>query len=949
MATERIIIEVSERGSRTVRRSLDDIGDSAKRAEGGVQLLRRALGLIGGGLAVQQLVQMADAYTNIQNRLKLVTTGTANLARVTNELFEISNRTRSSYEGTANMYARVALSARSLGVSQQELLNFTESLNQAVILSGASMREAEGALIQLSQGLASGTLQGDEMRSVLEQLPMVADVIADHLGVTRGELRKMGSEGKVSAQQILEAFREAREELGEKFAETVPTIGQAFQVLKNRALELWGEFATTSSIAQGLASALLWIANNLDNIIPLAIAVAGIFAAWTVGASIMAVLGPMIALERALGATSAASALFSIAMKGAQRAVMGLTAAIAANPIGAIAVAITAVIALLYTFSDDIKVTEDGVVSLRDVFVAAFQIIMESLSGVIAFFQEGWQTAVGVVNAIFAAFGTTVSEVFNVILQIAKAVVNGFIGLWVLAFKTVQLAWNNFPGLMDVIFTAVVNLGAAAAEALFNAWQIPLRGIAGALSYIDEEASAGLSGFLDNISIRVPRREASAAGRQFASDFSGAAREALTQDYVGDFAGAVMARARQNAESRGQGGLNPASGGVPGAANAAGSAANATRDLADAEREAQSALQDFLTDIDREIALLGMSNRERERAQMIYRLEDQMKRQLTQTERELVDARIDALQAARDADTINQELDHLRQQNELLTLNRQERELRAATMQLEQQLGRALTEEERAQVETLVLQNQALREQRAVLDEIRGPMEDIRNRQQAINDLFSSGQITLEEYEREMRKLAVAATELDNTLEGGVANALARLAQEADNFGAQISDAVVGMTKKLEDSIVEFVKTGKFSFKDLADFAIEQFVRIMAQQLIAQIAGGLGGGAGAGGGFGGVLAGLFGGFANGGSFMVGGSGTTDSKLVAFRATPGERVDISTPNQQRSAMNGRGGNNFSISVTVQDPRDEMSARRSGKAVAREVGRAIQRVSGDLPRR
>ena len=266
-------------------------------------------------------------------------------------------------------------------------------------------------------------------------------------------------------------------------------------------------------------------------------------------------------------------------------------------------------------------------------------------------------------------------------------------------------------------------------------------------------------------------------------------------------------------------------------------------------------------------------------------------------------------------------------------------------MQLEQQLGRELTEQERAQVETLVLQNQALREQRAVLDEIRGPMEDIRTRQQAINDLFSSGKITLEEYEREMRKLAVAGTELDNTLQGGVSNALARLAQEADNFGAQISDAVVGMANKLEDSIVEFVKTGKFSFKDLADFAIEQFVRIMAKQLIAQIAEDLGGG----GGLGGVLASLFGGFANGGSFMVGGSGTTDSKLVAFRATPGERVDISTPNQQRSGVNGRGGNNFSISVTVQDPRDEMSARRSGKAVAREVGRAIQRVSSDLPRR
>ena len=937
MATERIIIEVSERGSRTVRRNLEDIGNSATRAEGGVQLLRRALGLIGGGLAVRELVQMADTYTNLQNRLKLVTSGTANLARVTDELFEISNRTRSSFEGTANMYARVALSARSLGVSQQELLNFTESLNQAVILSGASMREAEGALIQLSQGLASGTLQGDELRSVLEQLPMVADVIAEHLGVTRGELREMGKEGQITAQMILEAFREARGELADQFAQTVPTIGQALQVLKNRAMELWGEFTTGSGIAQALAASIMWVANNLENIIPLALTVAAIFAAWTVGSSIMAVLGPLLALERALGATTTASALFGVAMKGAQRAVMGLTAAIAANPIGAIAVAITAVIALLYTFSDDIKVTEDGVVSLRDVFVAAFQIIMESLQGVIAFFQTGWETAVGVVNTIFAAFGTTVSEVFQAILQVAKVIVNGLIGVFVLAFRTIQLAWNNFPGFMDALFTGVVNAAISAANTVLNAWQAPLRLIQAGLEATGADGLASrLQGALDTVTIRIPPRRASAAGQQFARDFGNAAQEALTTDYVGNFADAVMARARQNAEARGQQGeLDPAGPGrvVPSTQDAASS----TRDLADAERDAQNALADFLREIDQEIALLGMSRREREKMQMIYRLEDQMKRQLTQTERELVDARIAELQAARDREAIGRAIQDLEEENELLTLNRREREMRVEVMRLERDLGRELTEAERAQIEALVLQNQALREQRDILNEINGPMEDIRARQQALNDLFANGRITLEEYEREMRKLGVAATELDNTLEGGVANALARLAQEADNFSAQISDAIVGMTKKLEDSIVEFVKTGKFSFKDLADFAIEQFVRIMTQQLIAQIAGS-------------ILPG-FGlpGFANGGSFIVGGSGTTDSKLVAFRATPGERVDVSTPNQQRSGRNGDGGNNYNISVTVQDPRDEMSARRTGKAVAREVGRAIQRVSGDLPRR
>lgn len=308
MATERIEIIVSERGTRTVRRNIEDIGGGAKGAESAVTLLNRALGLLGGALALDKLIRMADTFTNIQNRLKLVTTGTENLARVTDELFNVANRTRSSYESTAELYTRVAQASKDLGRSQEELLQFTESLNQAVILSGASAEEASAGIIQLSQGIASGALQGDELRSVLEQLPAVADVIAKSLGVTRGELRAMGKEGKITAQVVLDAFKQAREELDGKFAQTVPTIGQSFTVLQNNAMRLWGEFTTGSGIAQGLAQALLLVANNLDRIIPLAIGVGVAFAGWSIASTIAGILGPMIALERALGATSVASA-----------------------------------------------------------------------------------------------------------------------------------------------------------------------------------------------------------------------------------------------------------------------------------------------------------------------------------------------------------------------------------------------------------------------------------------------------------------------------------------------------------------------------------------------------------------------------------------------------------------------------------------------------------------
>jgi lambda family phage tail tape measure protein len=266
MANENINIIITEKGGKTVQRTIKDIGTSASGSASAVDGLKSALGLLGGALSVRELIRMADTYTNIQNRLKLVTTDTQNLAAVTNELFQIANNTRSSFEGTAELYSRVGLAAKDLGVSQKQLLEFTESLNQAVILSGASAAEASAGIIQLSQGLASGALRGDELRSVLEQLPMVADVIAKELKITRGELRFMGEQGKITADIVLKAFKNAREELGDKFAKTVPTIGQAFTILNNSVIKYVGSLSTAYNVTGRLAELIIKFATNLDQV-----------------------------------------------------------------------------------------------------------------------------------------------------------------------------------------------------------------------------------------------------------------------------------------------------------------------------------------------------------------------------------------------------------------------------------------------------------------------------------------------------------------------------------------------------------------------------------------------------------------------------------------------------------------------------------------------------------
>ena len=273
MADENIIIGIKGEveGGKVVARTLDDIDKAQlkaknsnkelenqfKQTNGAAAYLGTALKGLLAAFGLRELQQIVDTYTNIQNRLKLVTNGSADLANTTKELFAIANDTRQSFAATAEVYTRVALATKELGMTQQQTLQFSKSLNQAVVLSGASAAEAQAGLIQLSQGLASGALRGDELRSVLEQLPAVADVIAKSLGVTRGELRKMGEDGKITAGVIIKAFAEAQKELDGKFAKTVPTIAQAFTILKNRVIELTGEMDKTSHASEKVAWAII--------------------------------------------------------------------------------------------------------------------------------------------------------------------------------------------------------------------------------------------------------------------------------------------------------------------------------------------------------------------------------------------------------------------------------------------------------------------------------------------------------------------------------------------------------------------------------------------------------------------------------------------------------------------------------------------------------------------
>lgn len=231
-----------------------------------VTSLGGAFSALAAGLAVKEIVETADALTLVDSRLSLVTDSAQDLTSVQTALYNIANQTRVSFQETANLYARIARSSDQLGVSQADLLEVTEAINKALIVSGASAVEANAALIQFSQGLASGALRGEELASVLEQTPRLAQAIADGLGKTIGELRDLGAEGALTAERVIQALLSQTDEIDREFTQMRVTVGQALTVLNNELGRMINTADEGATATESLARFILRIADALRSI-----------------------------------------------------------------------------------------------------------------------------------------------------------------------------------------------------------------------------------------------------------------------------------------------------------------------------------------------------------------------------------------------------------------------------------------------------------------------------------------------------------------------------------------------------------------------------------------------------------------------------------------------------------------------------------------------------------
>ncbi|WP_446919186.1 tape measure protein [Klebsiella pneumoniae] len=275
--------------------SMGRLEASVNRTERSIGSMERTMSSLSGvakgllaALSVQQVASYADAWTELNNKVaNSVRTGETQ-AEVMQRIFDVSQATKSSLNGTATLYARLERGTRTYNTSAEDLTRLTTIINQGFAVSGATAQEAENAIIQLSQGIASGVLRGEEFNSVSEQGSRLMVALADSMGVSIGQLRAMAAQGQLTTDVVVNGLLSQGAVIGKEFANTTTTISQALQVAGNNVTKFFGENSTVKSFAAGFRDSVITISENLETLGTALIGAAAIMGGRFAGALAMA-------------------------------------------------------------------------------------------------------------------------------------------------------------------------------------------------------------------------------------------------------------------------------------------------------------------------------------------------------------------------------------------------------------------------------------------------------------------------------------------------------------------------------------------------------------------------------------------------------------------------------------------------------------------------------------
>lgn len=245
-----------------------ELGKTPMQLSGLTKGISGLMASLGVGVGLSEIIQLSDEFNNLESRVRLATASGGDFNHAMASIREIADSTAMPLTATGELFGKLTQATRELGLSQNDVLGLTRTINQAMAVSGGSAQSMEAAITQLAQGLSSGALRGDEFNSVMEQSPRLATALADGLGVGIGQLKAMAGEGKLTAEVVSNALKSQANTIANEYAQMPKTVSGSLTVLKNTIMGFIGEMDNELQGSSGLAGFIDGISNSIKNIDP---------------------------------------------------------------------------------------------------------------------------------------------------------------------------------------------------------------------------------------------------------------------------------------------------------------------------------------------------------------------------------------------------------------------------------------------------------------------------------------------------------------------------------------------------------------------------------------------------------------------------------------------------------------------------------------------------------
>lgn len=465
--------------------------------------LRAGAAIAGGVFSTNEIMQYADAWTQAGNMIAAAAQSAGVQTRSLEDLRKGADEARTSLETYTDLYARLIRSASGVAKSEEEIALATSLVSKAMKAGGASTQEQAASILQLGQALGSGVLQGDELRSLRENAPIVAKAIADEFGVTVAGLKKLGEQGKLTSDRVFRAIINAQKPIEAQFAKTNATIGDGFTLLKNSVTEYIGQTADAYGVTQTLNTILAALAGNISSV----------------------------------AAAAAAAGVTLLATFGRGAVLAGAAALL--NPFVALAAAIGAAAYAVSEFWDEIVPLENSVATLGDYIVTAWDQVAAKANELKATVVGMYQSLIDNINSALQGAGTSIDGLLNSMREFVNSTAQLFFNLK----DGIAVAFGAIP---DAIMGGVVSAMNSMTEVVVKALNVVIRSVNKAIEAINSIGEFAGIGAID------PFNEIDEKVGQLPNTFKTSAEEARKEfDRVMsrppvDYVGQVIDAAKKN-------------------------------------------------------------------------------------------------------------------------------------------------------------------------------------------------------------------------------------------------------------------------------------------------------------------------------------------------------------------------------------------------------------------